>query len=98
MEPLHQLAWKERTGKGGSSILLHCSFGRVKAVVNRFDKIMVADRYNDMYHTFQRVLKVKSWHTIEAVRQVMDLDGFERKFQLPKTKMAGDGAQEVMGA
>jgi hypothetical protein len=99
MEPLHQLAWQKRTGKkDGYSLLMRCSIGQVKAAVNRFDKELVASRYNEMYHTFQSMLTVEGWHKIEAVRRAMDLDGFEHKLQLYKRAMAGEGAQGVTGA
>ena len=76
-----------------------CKVERVKEVVCRFDKKLVAERYRCMHLTLMEIKDMEGWMENAVVRRVMDLDGFDHKIQLFKTqKVDGEAVQGVMGA
>lgn len=72
---------------------------RVKEVVCRFDKKLVAQRLQVIQLTLLDIIGMEGWRDNADVRRVMDLDGFDRKVQLFKAQRAnGEAVQGVMGA
>lgn len=69
---------------------------RVKEVVCRFDKKLVAQRLQVMQQTLLEITRMEGWTENADVRRVMDLDGSDRKVQLFKAN--GGAVQGVMGA
>lgn len=72
---------------------------RVKEVVCRFDKKLVAQRLQCIQQTLLEITRIEGWMDNADVRRVMDLDGFDRKVQLAKAqKTNAEAVQGVMGA